>query len=466
MSGDLFGPAPTLSGSARKIYTVRELVAELRADLEAEFGDVWLEGEISNYRLPASGHAYFTLKDKDAQIAAVMFRHYGQVLKFKPADGLEVIVHGKVTVYEPRGGLQISVISMEPKGFGALQLAFEQLKARLLAEGLFDESAKKRIPVLARRIGIVTSPTGAALKDILRVLRRRHFNVEILIAPVRVQGAEAAPEIVEALGTLDTAFDLDVIILTRGGGSLEDLWPFNEESVARAVYRCRTPVISAVGHEIDYTIADFVADLRAPTPSSAAEMVIARKADLDARIESSEKRLVLMVSQFLKGRRLAFERVASSPAFIGAKVFVEREQQRIDEMSLRMGSALAGRVMSLKSRLEAAGRALEPSRLLAVALSLRQKLFARENAGREAVLRTLAGCRERFGAAAARLDTLSPLAVLLRGYSICRKQVDGKWTILRSAGAVSVGDEVSVQLSEGSLTCGVKSRETPGREAK
>ena len=265
-------------------YTVSELTAELKILLEDVYPAVWLEAEISNLRQPASGHMYFTLKDAGAQIRGVMFRGRNLRLRFQLEDGLAVLVHGTLTIYEPRGEYQIVVESMEPKGVGALQLAFEQLKARLAKEGLFDEARKRAIPLLPRRIGIVTSPTGAALRDILQVLERRFATVDLLIHPVAVQGDQAAPEIEAALDALNLRGDVEVIILARGGGSLEDLWAFNEERVARAIARSKIPVVSAIGHETDFTIADFVADLRAPTPSAAAEMVIARKGEIAQRL--------------------------------------------------------------------------------------------------------------------------------------------------------------------------------------
>ena len=459
MNKDFDGGVPASSEPARTIYTVAQLVQEVRTNLEEAFEDVWVEGEISNYRVPGSGHSYFTLKDEKAQVAAVLFRFYAQHLRFKPEDGLKVIVHGKVTVYEPRGDLQVSVRYMEPKGLGSLQLAFEQLKAKLHAEGLFDESLKKPIPMLARRIGIVTSPTGAALRDILRILRRRHFNVQVLIAPVRVQGSDAAPGIAEAIAALDTRFDLDVIIVTRGGGSIEDLWPFNEEVVARAIAVCNTPVISAVGHEIDFTISDFVADLRAPTPSAAAEMVIARKDELASGIASLQKRLSLLMSESLKGRRIAFERLSSSRVFTDAMTLVERYQQRIDEIAIRMGGAVAGALTKAKTKLEIVRRCLQVPRLSMRIQELRGNLAALERTSHEAVYRNLMERKKSFAESAGKLQSLSPLAVLLRGYGICRRKPDGR--IITSAMAVNVGDEVSIQLSEGGLACGVLSRLEP-----
>jgi hypothetical protein len=261
-----------MSDTSPEIWTVSQLTRRVKNLLETQISYVWVSGEISNYRVSPAGHAYFTLKDAESQIDAVMFRGKLMGLRFGPENGLEVIVYGLVTVYEKRGAYQIVCDEMQPKGMGALQLAFEKLRKKLQQEGLFEESHKKPLPLLPRRIGVVTSPTGAAIRDILNVIRRRFANVHIILWPARVQGDEAAPEIVEGIRVLD-AWGVDVMIVGRGGGSLEDLWPFNEEIVVRAVYEARTPIISAVGHEIDYTLTDFAADVRAPTPSAAAELV-------------------------------------------------------------------------------------------------------------------------------------------------------------------------------------------------
>jgi len=261
----------------RKIYTVSEITAGVKACLESEFSEISVEGEISNLAAAASGHLYFGLKDKGAQMRCVCFRGKARFLKFQAEDGLQVVASGNLSVYEPRGDYQLIVDFMEPKGFGSLQLAFEQLKARLQAAGLFDAQRKKPLPLLPRCIGIVTSPTGAAIQDILRILRRRHENVQVLIYPTRVQGQGAAAEIAGGIRALNRLSEIDVMIVGRGGGSLEDLWAFNEEIVARAIFESRIPVISAVGHEVDFTIADFVADVRAPTPSAAAELVVSQK---------------------------------------------------------------------------------------------------------------------------------------------------------------------------------------------
>ncbi len=394
-----------------RIYSVSELTAELKALLENTFTGVWVEGEISNFKHHTSGHMYFTLKDDRGQLRAVMFRGSNRGLQFRPEDGLAVIVFGNVTIYEPRGEYQIYAEYMEPKGLGALQLAFEQLKTRLEAEGLFDPARKRPIPLLPKTIGLVTSPSGAAIRDILQIIHRRFANVQILIFPVRVQGEGAAAEIVEGIESLNKGRDLDVLIVARGGGSIEDLWAFNEEVVARAIYASQTPVISAVGHETDFTIADFVADVRAPTPSAAAELVISRKAELSQRVDDLFSRLV----SHMRHR-------------------TERSGERLRslERHLRLLSPLE-RVKRQRERLREGVLALQSS------MSHRLALWRGE-------LRT----------AAARLDSLSPLAILARGYSVCRLLPD--LSILTRAASVAEGGRVEVLLHQGGLICRVEER--------
>ncbi len=392
-----------------RIYSVSELTAELKALLENTFTGVWVEGEISNFKHHTSGHMYFTLKDDRGQLRAVMFRGSNRGLQFRPEDGLAVIVFGNVTIYEPRGEYQVYVEYMEPKGLGALQLAFEQLKTRLEAEGLFDPARKRPIPLLPKKIGLVTSPSGAAIRDILQIIHRRFANVQVLIFPVRVQGEGAAAEIVEGVEFLNKRGDLDVLIVARGGGSIEDLWAFNEEVVARAIYASQTPVISAVGHETDFTIADFVADVRAPTPSAAAELVISRKAELSQRVDDLFSRLVSHM-------RYRAERSG--------------ERLRSLERHLRLLSPLE-RVKGQRERLRDGALALQSS------MSHRLALWRGE-------LRT----------AAARLDSLSPLAILARGYSVCRRLPD--LSILTRAASIAEGERVEVLLHQGGLICRVE----------
>lgn len=395
-----------------RIYSVSELTAELKALLENTFTGVWVEGEISNFKHHTSGHMYFTLKDDRGQLRAVMFRGSNRGLQFRPEDGLAVIVFGNVTIYEPRGEYQVYVEYMEPKGLGALQLAFEQLKTRLEAEGLFDPARKRPIPLLPKKIGLVTSPSGAAIRDILQIIHRRFANVQVLIFPVRVQGEGAAAEIVEGIESLNKRGDLDVLIVARGGGSIEDLWAFNEEVVARAIYASQTPVISAVGHETDFTIADFVADVRAPTPSAAAELVISRKAELSQRVDDLFSRLV----SHMRHR-------------------AERSGERLRSLE---------RHLRLLSPLERVKRQRE--RLRDGALALQSSMSHR-----------LALWRGDLRTAAARLDSLSPLAILARGYSVCRRLPD--LSILTRAASVAEGERVEVLLHQGGLICRVEEQQ-------
>jgi exodeoxyribonuclease VII large subunit len=392
-----------------KIYTVSDLTSEIRVLLEDSFSGVWVEGEVSNFHHHSSGHIYFTLKDQESQIRGVMFRMQNRNLRFKPQDGLAVLIYGVLSVYERRGDYQVVVEYMEPKGLGALQLAFEQLKKKLQAEGLFDEARKRPIPMLPRRIGVITSPTGAAIRDILHVLRRRFAGVDVLIYPVTVQGDEAAPEIVEALRELNRRGGLDVLIVARGGGSIEDLWAFNEESVARAIADSKIPVISAVGHEVDYTIADFVADLRAPTPSAAAEMVIAKKDEL---------------------------------------------AQRLDDLQARMTGVMRSRLHALVARvagLDRHLRLLNPMERIRMQRRHLTGLWKDMTAWADRRLLVVTG---RLEAAAGKLDSLSPLAILSRGYSICLRLPDRE--IVKDSAGLAAGDEVEVRLHRGRLRCGVR----------
>jgi len=368
-----------------------------------------VEGEVSNFHHHSSGHIYFTLKDQESQIRVVMFRTQNRQLRFRPQDGLAVLVYGEVGVYERRGEYQLVVEYMEPKGLGALQLAFEQLKAKLQAEGLFDEARKRPIPMLPRRIGVITSPVGAAIRDILHVLRRRFAGVDVLIYPVTVQGDQAPPEIVDALRELNRRGGLDVLILARGGGSIEDLWAFNEEMVARAIADSKIPVISAVGHEVDYTIADFVADLRAPTPSAAAELVIARKDEL---------------------------------------------AQRLDDLQLRMTGVVRSRLHALGVRMAALDRhlrLLNPIERIRLQRRHLTELWKDLTGWADRRLVVLSG---QLGALAGKLDSLSPLAILSRGYSICLRLPGHE--IVKESASVVAGDEVEVRLHRGSLRCDVR----------
>jgi len=409
----------------RAVLTVSELTARIREALEDRFTTVWVEGEISNYRVYGSGHAYFTLKDADAQLRVVLFRNRARRIKFEPGDGLHVMAFGSIEVYPQRGEYQMVIELLEPKGLGALQLAFDQLKARLQAEGLFDQARKRELPRFPRKIGVVTSPSGAAIRDVLRVIGRRFGELHIVIAPARVQGDGAAEEIAQGLRDLNALGDVDVIIVGRGGGSLEDLWAFNEEVVARAIAGSKAPVVSAVGHEVDFTIADFVADLRAPTPSAAAELVVREKqAVVDTLAELTER----------------LERAAARP--------LRDLERRVDELSLRLGRGVRASVERARHRQRLADRGLAAASPLA-RLSRGRNLLERLDARlRDEIRHRFAGSQHRLGAAVGRLDSLSPLAVLGRGYSLTRTATG---EIVRNAGQVKVGDDVRVLLDAGSL---------------
>ena len=438
--------------SFRPILTVSQLTAEIKTLLERNFEYLWVEGEISNLRIPGSGHLYCTLKDESAQIRAVMFRMQNRLLKFQPEDGLQVVGYGRLTVYEPRGEYQLVLDHLEPKGLGALQLAFEQLKEKLSREGLFDPARKKTLPPLPQKIGIVTSPTGAAIRDILQIIDRRFANVHILLYPVRVQGAGAAQEIARAIDELGRYPGLDVMIVGRGGGSLEDLWAFNEEAVARAISRSPVPIISAVGHEIDFTIADFVADLRAPTPSAAAELVVRNKTELVQDVGNLGRRLGQMVRALLESRQ---ERLSSLiHRLADPRKRLSDQRLRLDDLSSRLSmSMLQGlRQRSERLRMKCQGLIyLHPGRRVAE-LSQRLTQFCRRLAlaGRA----SLRSHRQGVEVLAGRLQTLSPLAVLERGYSIARLLPARQ--IIREASLLKTDDRVIVRVHRGEFTARVE----------
>lgn len=423
----------------------------LRTSIEEQFSDVWLEGELSNIRAPGSGHVYCTLKDKTSQIRAVLFRSSALKLRFALQEGMQVIVRGRLTVYELRGEYQIVIDTVEPKGVGALQLAFEQLKERLAAEGLFDQDRKKPLPAFPRTVGVVTSPTGAAIRDILAVLRRRWPTLHILIAPVQVQGESAGRQIAEALASLNEQGSVDVIIVGRGGGSLEDLWSFNEEIVVRAIAASHAPVVSAVGHEIDVTLADFVADLRAPTPSAAAEAVVPVLAEVVERV----RELTVRTGQMML-RHCAFERQRLDAGIRGVtdvRFRLQAAAQRTDDMVDRLRESLQRLLTSGRDRVHEAQRDLSG---LNPILVIKQGLatvpqFSKRLEGQMGTI--LAQHRHQVHSMMAQLNTLSPLAILGRGYSILQTVPAGQ--ILHCAGDVEVGQELEAQLASGRLHCRV-----------
>ncbi len=436
----------------RKIFTVSEITGEVKQALD-KLGVIWLQGEISNFKRHSSGHMYFSLKDERAQIKAACFRNSNIYLKFRPEDGLEVIARGRISVYEPRGDYQIIIEYMEPKGLGSLQLAFEQLKERLRKEGLFDEGHKVSLPLLPRKIGIVTSPTGAAIRDMLRILKRRNASLHVLIYPAKVQGLGASDEIAAGVRYFNTRRDVDVIIVGRGGGSIEDLWAFNEEVVARAIYRSEIPVISAVGHEVDFTIADFVADLRAPTPSAAAEMVSGARDDLRVTVGSLSGRLVRAMRQNIEKRRYDLERFARNRAFSIAPTMIRDFQQRFDEATLRLSHAMRDHLAGVRHHSQMLQMRLAKIDLLQI-IERRKEVVARNLQHLASMMSVrLQKVRSMIELSAGRLEALSPLAILQRGYAICR---DERGIIIRDATRVAPGDRVDVRLARGVLDCRVE----------
>lgn len=394
----------------RQVYKVSEVTRIVKSVLESSLiSTLWVEGEVSNFSQPSSGHLYFTLKDASSQIKCAIFRPVADRLRGMLEDGASVILYGRLTVYEPRGEYQIIGTRVEPLGAGALQLAFEQLKQRLTAEGLFDEAHKKPIPLVPQKVGVITSRTGAAIRDILNVMDRRFSNVSVLIYPAMVQGAGAAEQIAAAIGTMNQLGGLDVLIVGRGGGSAEDLWAFNEEVVARSIYASEIPVISAVGHEIDFTIADFVADRRAPTPSAAAEIVVANKADLVRNLEGLKARLRGNMDKRMQLLERTLENIHNRLLSKSGQNRINMLQQNIDDLLQRC------------------------------TVSIQHSLEAR---------------RDRFRKSAAELNALSPLAILQRGYSVCFQYPSKK--VIKSAGEVSAGDRVEVKLANGEIICEVE----------
>jgi exodeoxyribonuclease VII large subunit len=444
--------------TARRVLTVTELTVKVRDLLETEFFEVWVEGELSNCRLWNTGHLYFTLKDGAAQIKAVIFRTALRYLKFKPADGLRVVARGRVSVYEPKGEYQLVCEHLEPQGLGALQLAFDQLKTRLQAEGLFDPGRKRPLPTLPRKIGIVTSLDGAAIRDIINILRRRYANAHLVIRPTRVQGDGAAIEIASGLRAIARVPGVDVIIVGRGGGSIEDLWAFNEEAVARAIAAAPVPVISAVGHETDTTIADFVADLRAPTPSAAAELVVAAKDEFSARIDRMRDRLRAAARGRVQGLSRRVHVASSRPAFAGIPGRLAMRGRHTAELSHALARVMRAAVGARERRRQLLERQLTTFDLGRRLAGIRTRLVRADGQLTGAVRERQHRAVAQLGSTAGRLETLSPLAVLGRGYAVC-------WTAdrtraLRDAADAAAGDRVTVTLARGELECDVRRTKT------
>lgn len=442
-----------ISGSSlqqmKDILTVSQLNDNIKAFLEKAFGLLWVEGEVSNLRRPQSGHVYFTLKDDKSQIRSVYFRQYGygggRAAKFDLEDGMKILIRGRLSAYPPRGEYQLIVESVEPRGVGALQRAFEQLKRQLSREGLFDEIHKRKLPFLPEHIGVVTSPTGAVIRDILNITRRRFPSVNILIAPARVQGAEAAGEIISSLRNLQAYGKVDMIIIARGGGSLEDLAPFNDEGLAREIFRSSIPIISAVGHETDYTICDFVADLRAPTPSTAAELAVPKRADLEESLEALRRRLIAAQRRLLtakNGQLLSLRKRFKDP-----RRFLVDFSIHVDDLRDRIQRALTHRTQIWQNKVIHLEKGLQnqnPARQVREKRLLLARLEKELVSGWTGYVRNL---EERLNKNGALLSSLSPLGVLERGYSITRRFSNDE--IIRRAGALTLDERVRIQLAGG-----------------
>jgi exodeoxyribonuclease VII large subunit len=440
----------------RRALSVSELTDRIQGVLETEFFDVWVEGEISNLKRAASGHVYFSLKDADAQIAATVWKSDARRLRFQPEDGMHVLARGSIRVYPPRGSYQISVQFLEPLGKGSLAQAFEELKRKLEEEGLFATERKRPLPVLPRRIGVVTSPTGAVIRDILRVLNRRYANLDVLLYPARVQGEGAAAEIAKGLEVLNRLGGLDVVILARGGGSLEDLWPFNEETVARAIAASRIPTISAVGHETDFTIADFVADVRAPTPSAAAERVVQAKEELAARIGALRDRLAGALRLKLTTTRARVEAAAAHRVFAAERGRLHMKAQRVDEMVRRAERALVSSLDRGRERHRRLRERAEAFRWDRQIEARRERLAHRSDRLRALLRGTIDQRRAGLARVAGQMEALSPLAVLGRGYALVWDETAG--ALLRSAADTEEGRPLRIQLHRGVIRATVESR--------
>ena len=438
------------------MWKVRDLVAAVRTHIEREYSDAWVEGEISNFRAPESGHLYFTLKDGDSQIRVVMFRSSARLLRFRPADGLQVVVRGRITIYEDRGELQISAEYIEPKGAGSLQLAFEQLKAKLEAEGLFAAERKRSIPSLPSRIGIVTSVQGAALRDILNILRRRHHSVNVLIFPAQVQGDAAPSEVAAGVRFFSQQKIVEVIIVARGGGSAEDLAPFNNEGLARTVATSVIPVISAVGHETDFTILDFVADLRAPTPSAAAELVIRSRQEIAENTAALHDRLVRAMRYRLLMGRQALTELSQHGAFARMMEVIRQRQQKLDDLTHRMELAERALLEKSRRRWETISAAVRHYDVRLVLGGMRRELDNRMTALAAVMRNVLLQYRVRSERLETALRSLSPLAILDRGYSLV---FDAKGNLLKGADDVKVGDEISARLARGQIRAAVTKKQ-------
>ena len=435
-----------------KVYQVSQLTRDIKAIMEAAFDSIWVEGEISNFRTVASGHSYFVLKDAKSQVRCVLFKGHRAGIKFQPEDGDQVLLFGRITVYDARGEYQIVTESMEPRGLGALQKAYEQLKIKLEKEGLFDEEKKKPLPEFPWKIGVVTSSTGAAVRDILNIVRRRNPKVSVLLYPAKVQGEGAAKEIAQGIHELNQRKDIEVIIIGRGGGSLEDLWAFNEEEVARAINTSRIPIVSAVGHEIDFTIADFAADLRAPTPSAAAELTVPILEDTLHEIGSLNEALINSLEKKLKDYFDLLKRLMDRRFFHQPKEIFNPQIQRIDELHSRLLRGLEQNLLTHQQRFQDKIHRLFQASPEKNIPHMKENLSMLEKRMQHIIQSNLLLRKERFEGILKNLNAFNPLSILERGYSICSKDEKS----IKSIEGINPGDLINVKLAQGGLSCTVK----------
>ncbi|MFZ0662742.1 MAG: exodeoxyribonuclease VII large subunit [Acidobacteriaceae bacterium] len=434
--------------SQRRIWKVSELVGELREEIEREFSDLWVEGEICDLRPASSGHIYFTLKDDSGQIPVVLFRRQASLLRFRPESGLYILLRGKISLYEQRGQVQIVAEHLEPMGAGSLQLAFEQVKRRLQQEGLFDADRKKPLPAFPRSVGIVTSPSGAVIHDFITVVSRRHAALEILLYPALVQGEAASAEVVKGIAYFNEAREVDLIVIARGGGSLEDLAPFNTELLARAIAASELPVVSAVGHETDFTIADFAADLRAPTPSAAAEIITAAQHQVEEHVEQLSQRLHRAARYAVMQARERFSRVSIDAALGHIEDGLNRRQQRIDELCFRMEAAWRALLQQNAQRLQSLASVIARNDTAPRIRFLRESLESLSSRLARAQVIANQNCRAKLESLGRQLASLSPLAVLNRGYALVYDESGG---LLKNAASARAGQLLSTRLAVGTI---------------
>jgi exodeoxyribonuclease VII large subunit len=442
-------PNPTAPRPERRIWTVRALVTDIRQHVESTHADLWVEGEISNYRPAPSGHIYFTLKDGEAQLSVVLFRIQAQLLRFRPQDGLAILARGRISIYESRGQLQLIAETLEPRGAGALQLAYEQLRDKLKAEGLFEASRKRPLPAFPRTIGVITSTGGAVLHDIIKVIRRRHARLNLLIYPALMQGPECAATVAAGIRYFNKhPGQVDLILLARGGGSLEDLAGFNSEPLARTIAASALPVVSAIGHETDFTIADFVADLRAPTPSAAAELITTAQHRIEERILSLEERIKRAIRYQLILARQRFTTLSAPQVLTRVRDLIGRRHQRLDDLRYRLESAANRHLRVSSARLTALTVRLEPHNPTLRLALFRRRLESADSWLARTADTSISARATRLNHATARLEALSPLAVLNRGYALV---YTAEGTLLRTAADTHPGQQIRARLATGTL---------------